>query len=189
MRTLWAILLIGLALVGTAEARLGETIEECEGRYGTKIKFARPDPAKDIFALRIEEDEKQRTVILLFIDERCEAVQYVRQGEFDPEELVEICKETIGQKKYEIVEEESRLAFNARFEAPPGFEGISLREPGMIYFYSDKYLRKNYDGRSSSSNLDAWRLVHYSGPFDMNTDSIRGGQKSTIFKTYRWRSR
>jgi hypothetical protein len=187
--TLWAILLGGLTLAGTAEARLGETIEECEERYGTKIKFARPDPEKDIFALKIKEDEKQRTVILLFIDERCEAVQYVRQGEFDPEELVEICKETIGQKKYKIEEGNSRLAFNGRHGAPRGFEGISLREPGMIYFYSDKYLRKNYDGRSSSSNLDAWRLAHYSGPFDINTDSIPGGQKSTIFKTYSWRSR
>jgi len=34
MRTLWAILLGGLALVGTAEARLGETIEEIEKRVG-----------------------------------------------------------------------------------------------------------------------------------------------------------
>lgn len=189
MRILWTIFLGGLVLAGTAEARLGETIEECEKRYGTKIKFARPDSEKDIFAAKIKEDEKQRTVILLFIDERCEAVQYVRQGNFEPEELVEICRETVGQKKYKIIEENGRLAFNGRHGAPPGFEGISLREPGMIYFYSDTYLQKNYDGRSRSSNLDAWRLAHYPGPFDLNADTLLKGQRSTIFKTSSWRSR
>jgi len=35
MRTLWAILLGGLAFIGTAEARLGETMEEIEKRLGT----------------------------------------------------------------------------------------------------------------------------------------------------------
>jgi hypothetical protein len=34
MRTLWAILLGGLALIGTAEARLGETKEQLEQRFG-----------------------------------------------------------------------------------------------------------------------------------------------------------
>jgi len=35
MRTLWAILLGGLTLIGSAEARLGETMEEIEKRLGT----------------------------------------------------------------------------------------------------------------------------------------------------------
>lgn len=34
MRTLWAILLGGLVLVGTAEARLGETMQQIEKRVG-----------------------------------------------------------------------------------------------------------------------------------------------------------
>ena len=38
MRVLWAILLGGLALIGTAEARLGETLEEIEKRLG-KLEF------------------------------------------------------------------------------------------------------------------------------------------------------
>ena len=38
MRTLWALLLGGLALVGTVEARLGETKEQVIKRYGQPIK-------------------------------------------------------------------------------------------------------------------------------------------------------
>lgn len=38
MGTLWALLLGGLALVGTAEARLGETKEQVIKRYGQPIK-------------------------------------------------------------------------------------------------------------------------------------------------------
>jgi len=46
MRTLWAILLGGLALVGTAEARLGETLEEIEKRVG-KLDFPFEDPPEE----------------------------------------------------------------------------------------------------------------------------------------------
>lgn len=37
MRAFWVILLGGLALVGTAEARLGESLKEIEDRYGKLI--------------------------------------------------------------------------------------------------------------------------------------------------------
>jgi len=40
MRTLWAILLGGLAFIGTAEARLGESLSELEARYGKATKLS-----------------------------------------------------------------------------------------------------------------------------------------------------
>jgi len=37
MRTLWGIILGGLALVGTAEARLEESLDKLKARYGEPI--------------------------------------------------------------------------------------------------------------------------------------------------------
>jgi len=73
MRTLWAILLGGLAFIGTAEARLGETEEECRSRY--KIlkdmnveKLADP---KKYFA-RYTFDVRRDTFVVLIFDRETE---------------------------------------------------------------------------------------------------------------------
>jgi len=103
MRTLWAILFGGLALVGAAEARLGETKEECEKRYGALFPMPEQglfaDPEK-FYGKIVKKDFNGLAVTLIFgkADNVCVGVTYIKmyktpdEIEFTPEMVEDLLK-------------------------------------------------------------------------------------------------
>jgi len=85
MRTLWAILLGGLAFIGTAEARLGETMEEIEKRVGAlQIRDDKIFPEDCLNGVAEGQGGFDKIIFTFFkadSEKKCVNVQYIKYSE------------------------------------------------------------------------------------------------------------
>ena len=108
MRTLWAILLGGLALIGTAEARLGESKEQVIERYGQPITDEAGDPPFDRVLICKKDKYKFR---IGFINDKAETITIISTEGLTEAEFEIFLKENSSGKGFKALEIMEALGF------------------------------------------------------------------------------
>ena len=142
MKAIWLAAVL-LSLSEYLHARLGETQEQCEKRYGEFTKMTRPYPGKDIFKTRIDNKEGTMAIILWFIDGKCESIEYACAGKWEDGELDNLYKKNFGDKKYKTVFKFTRLVEDGGMMVPKGDDGLIYRNTtgeDLVVFSSKKFL-------------------------------------------------
>jgi hypothetical protein len=169
------LLVLALLLPATATARLGETEDQCEVRYGA------PTTAKDVVTIRqkygtpqLEVDKKQlynkggAEIIVGFIDGKAASIQYyfARKDALSKEEILQLLRINAPESTWFY---DLNHPFGLTGPAPEG-----LHEDGGVLWTEDGSLFASFRRRTPMISIWTSGLRATLPPSDIDSPSLQG---------------